>query len=341
MSSTTIHSAKDILNSDGDLPDDVLLGRIVLFKITDEAIGRSDLVQWFGELNLDLALLPPEIKPIDAFKKATSEAKAKYDIGNGQTVEILCRDVVENSEYVKRQITREVKDRKAVQLDYTRAIDCVFYRARSEKTKVTDANGKTSTVSQTVKGTERLRVTVNRPVIAPEEWPVMDAIAGEIQTRYQRYYAFLDGNRLRAVVRDYLNHLSAIELKGGVYFIHVSHSDELKRLQTLVSRFGGGCMMHTIPLVDIEEQRKFVTIAFEREAAQALADIARECDRLRTERKSITPAAFAKIKDRYDLVMDTAGKHMVTLQVSQDLTGAAADVALTSLLALGEEMLEA
>lgn len=325
-------SAADILDN-GDLPDSVLLGRIVMFTVTDEAITQPQLAQWFTDLSLNRALLPADIKPIDAFKKATSEAKAKYPLPGGKEAVVLCRDVTSNNEYVRRQITREVRDAKAKTLAYAKAIDCTFYRGKLAP----NANGPGSSV---VKGSERVHLNINPNDLDPTELGEVQKIVTEIQARYKKYYDNLDGNRLRAVVRDYLKHLNAIELKGGVYFIHVSHSDELSRLQTLVHRFGGGCMMHAIPLVDIERERKMVALAFEREASQSLQEIANEVAMLRSQRKTITPAAYARIKQRYDEVVNKANEHMVTLQVSQDVTAASAEVALEALLALQEDMLK-
>ena len=43
--------------------------------------------------------------------------------------------------------------------------------------------------------------------------------------------------------------------------------------------------------------------------------------------------------ERYDEVVEKANEHMVTLQVSHDITGASAEVALKALLDLQEEML--
>lgn len=320
-------TAADILDENGDLPDDVLLGKIVLFTITDESITRSQLETRFMNLGLDKRLLPQDVKPIDAFKKATSEATDKYTLPGDKTAVVLCRDVSANHEYVRRQITREVKDRRARQLSYSKAIDCTFYRARV-----------TGGVSQ--KGSERVQIRIDPTDLDPSELADVKRIAQAIEDRYSHYYNHLDGNRLRAVVRDYLKHLNAIELKGGVYFIHVAHSDELSRLQQLVQGFGGGCMMHTIPLVDIERERKMVALAFEREASQALHEIANEVKALKSTRKSISPNAYAKIKARYDEVVAKANEHMVTLQISHDITGAAAEVALDALIDLQEEMLK-
>jgi len=328
----TIHQVNHILNEQGDLPDDVLLGRIVMFTITDEMVGRNQLEQTFQALNLDPRLLPPEIKPVDAFKKATSDANNKYTLPNGQVCTVLCRDVASTNEFVKRQITREVKDAKARQLSYTRAIECTFYRATTEK----KADGSTGTK----KGSERVSIKIDQTGLDASEISEVTKIADEIKTRYNRYYHFLDGNKLRATVRDYLKHLNAIELRGGVYFVHVTRSDELSRLQTLVRGWGGGCSMYSIPLVDIERERQMVTDAFQREASQQLTEVAKECAHLRESRKQITPQAYAKIKQRYDEVVSKAIEHQGMLQVSQDLTGAAAEVALHALTDLQEELLK-
>lgn len=328
---SNINSVADILNEHGDLDDTVLLGRIVLFTITDEQITRQDLENRFLALGLDTDMLPPEIKPIDAFKKATSEAKEKYPLPGGREAIVLCREVTSNSEYVRRQITREVKDAKARTLSYSKAIDCTFYRART----AADANGK----QKVQKGSERVQIKIDPTDLDQAELSAVRQIAQNIENRYQQYYNHLDGNRLRATVRDYLKHLNAVEIKGGVYFVHIKHSDELKQLQTLVDGLGGGCMMHSIPLVDIERERKMVALAFEREASQSLQDIAHECAELKANRKSISPTAYARIKERYDEVVEKANEHMVTLQVSHDITGASAEVALKALLDLQEEML--
>lgn len=310
------------LDEAGDLPPDALLGRIVLFTITDEAISRSDLEMWFKELDLNTGLLPPEIKAVDAFKKATSEAKDTYEMSRGRTALVLCRDVLSNHNCVKRQITREVKDARARTLSYSKAIDCTFYRS------VSGAGG------------ERVSIAVDPQGLDAEERENVNVIAQAIKHRYQRYYQFLDGNKLRAIVRNYLKHMNAIELKGGVYFIHASRDEELSRLTELVERFGGGCQLHTIPIVDIERERQFIAQAFEREASQSLQDIAKEARELVKTRKRITASMYARIKERYDDVLAKASEHMMTLQVSQDVTGAAAEVALNSLTALQEEMLK-
>ena len=111
---------------------------------------------------------------------------------------------------------------------------------------------------------------------------------------------------------------------------------ELSALCELVNRFGGGCQMKTLPIVDLDEEREFIAAVFEREAAQALQEITR--DVRSAMGSSITGAAYAKLKERYDEILEKAQEHMVNLQVTQDITAASAEVALDALAKLQEKM---
>lgn len=307
------------LTSTGDLPDDVVLGRIVFVTITDEGISHADLTQWFDELALNKDMLPPTIKAIDAFAKATSEAKEKYTLSENREAVVLCRNLANTAEYVKRQITREIRDNRRRKLDYAPAITATFYRGNNTKA--------------------RLALTLHSNNLEPQERDHMETILDGIQVRFDRYYELHDGNKLRAVVRNYLRGpLNAIEIKGGVYFVHASRDDELGRLTELVSRFGGGCRMHAIPIVNIEAEREFVANAFQQQASQSLADITKEIKDLQSAGKKVTAATWDKYNDRLQALLASAQEHLVTLEVSQDLTAAAAEVAHNALQKLRKEI---
>jgi hypothetical protein len=309
---------KQYIDASGKLPDDVLLGRIVLFTITDEAVAHDDLETWFDDLALDKRLLPAKIKEVDAFKKATSSIDGdKYSLSAGTTAHMLCRDVTSNNDFVRRQITREVQDSKKKRLYYNAAIEATYYRPGAG-------------------GSGRLKLQINRDEILAEELDHLRQVTDNISESFARYANYHDGQKLRGVVRNYLKHLNAIEVKGGVYFIHMSKDAELSALCELVNRFGGGCQMKTLPIVDLDEEREFITAVFEREAAQALQEITRD---VRSAMDTgITGAAYAKLKERYDEVLEKAQEHMVNLQVTQDITAASAEVALDALAKLQEKM---
>lgn len=307
-----------------DLPADILLGRIVLFTITEEPIKHADVVAWFDELDLDPKHLPLENKAIDAFKKATSDTKDSYDLSSRRTAHVLCRDVATNTEFVRRQITREIKDGGKRRLSYDEAITCTFYRA-------------TDTSDQT---TSRLGITVVPGHLGPEELPEVRRIARDIRIRYDHYFDHLDSQKIRAMVRGYLKKLNAIEIKGGVYFVHASKDVELTKLSDLVSRLGGGCHMDTIPMADLEQQRRLIVRTFEREATETLRDLTKEIEAIASSREKVTDSTYARLKGRYDEVLANAEEHILTLQISQDSTTASAEIALEALTGLTERMLD-
>lgn len=323
MTTTMASSLKDYLDEFGELPGDAMLGRLTLTTINDGKYAYDDIKSWFEELDLNEAMLPAKNKAVDAFRKATSNVSGfEYVLADGTYAEMLCRDVALETSHVRRQITREVRDAKKRKLSYEAAITCTFYRATTPGA-----------------GGERLMVRVHRETLGAEEIEHVDKVADTIRQDFLDYYEFLDGNKVRGTIRKYLKHLNAIEIKGGVYFVHKSRADELDRLAEFVRRLGNGCSMGFFPIVDLAAQRELVTAAFEREAAQSLQEITREARSLLDTRKSITPAMYEKMRSRFDTVLRNAHEHMSTLEVSQDVTAASAEAALKMLGALREEML--
>lgn len=304
-----------------DLPADALLGRIVLFTITDEPVSLTDLTKWFDDAGLNPAHLPPPNRALDAFKKATSDTKNSYPMTKGRSAQVLCRDVTQTPDYVRRQITREIRDVRNKRLSYVDAITCTFYRP----TDASDQN------------TARINIQVNPAVLEEAETQPIRDVAREIYGRYVRHVDYLDGMKLRATVRGYLKSLNCIEIKGGVYFVHSSRDDELAALASVVARFGGGCHMNTIPIVDLQREREFITRVFEREASEQLNQLTRDAEELLSG-KSVTPAACQRLKARYDELLTNAEEHMFTLQVSQDVTTASAEIALKKLTQLAEKL---
>ena len=316
---------RDYIDEMNDLPVDVLLGRIVVYTITEEQVKRSDLEQWFTELNLDQTFLPHPNKRHDSFKKATKDLdKESYAMRGQRTAHLMCREVNATPDYITRQITREVRDSGRRKLNYDSAITCTFYRPNPER-------GEDSA---------RLQISVLADQLEPDEVKLVQSYAQLIYKQYEHHYEFMDSQKVRGMVRNYLKKLNAVEIKPGVYYVSCTRDDELTRLSNLVQRLGGGCHMNMIPIVNLKREREFITHVFEREAEQALSALTKEAKELMATRKSITPAMYAKIRERYDEVLANAEEHMLTLEITQDTTAASATVAGRVLEELQNKMLE-
>lgn len=311
------------------LPPDVVLGWIVIYQIRDANYDRSVLEQTFDDLAMNPGLIPSPNNPLHAYMKATSAVNdTDYDLPHGQVAHVLVRDQMDDKEQVVRQLTREIRDRRHGKLGYAKIGECVFYRPKSVAGKVQY-------------GSERIRLTVDNATLTDHERPYLQSVIDKITAEYDRHVNFMDAMKYRAVVRDYLLYLNALKIKDGFYFVHSNRSDELDKLRTLVERLGGGSTLFALPLVDLDSQRTMVVEAFQQEAEEALNDVVKQVAHVRGTRKSVTPSAYAKIKQEYERAITRSKEYARTLKVSEVTTAAAEELALEALAALQADLLAA
>ena len=329
----TKHSGlQQYLTEAGELPRDVLLGHIVMYSVSDGEYDRDFTDREFTRLMLDHSYLPHPNRAIDAFRKATSKLDDfEYELPSGDTAHVLVRDVSNDKNQVVRHLIREVKDSRARRLAYAQIGEAVFYRP-------TTAGG---IVQQ---GTERMRITLDASTFVPNERERAVQMAERIESLYARYVASMDDMKVRGMFRDYVSGLNAVQLRSGVYFVHVSRYDDLLKLKELAGNMAAQaqttCRMDLMPLIDLQEQREMVIDAFQVEASKSLEGIATRIATLRQSRKKITPQAYATVKEEYDAVIKRAVEYTRELNITQDRTSGAAEVALQSLIALQQQMIK-
>ncbi|GAB3863558.1 hypothetical protein GCM10028801_31470 [Nocardioides maradonensis] len=307
---------KDYLDQIGDLPADILLGRIVFFTIYDHPVTLPEIEKWFTELDLNRAFIPQENKRHDAFRKATKELDGlRYPMSGQRTGILLCRDVRTTGDQIIRSIVREIRDARNRKLTHAEAINCQFNRG-----------------GQFVH-------PIRGDLLEPEEIEHVRLAAQKMVARYNYHCAYLDNMKIRAMVRGYLKHLNCVEMKPGVYYVNHSRDDELHRLAELVNRLGGGCHMDMIPIPNIERQRKMLTGMFEREAVGQLQELTKQIEEAVASPGKISAAKYAKMAARFSEVLQNAEEHMITLDVTQDLTAAHSEIAQKALAAMQLKML--
>lgn len=320
---------RDYLNQITELPEDVLLGRVVMFTVSDmNDVTPTQMAAWFSELGLSANYLPAPNRAVDAFKKATTDVDGtEFDRPTSRTIgTLMTRDVSTDNEMIVRHLVREIKNSKRKTLSHETVAELVFYKAQSHQGKV-------------VPGTERIRLTVRSDAVQAEDSVAVNNALQQIKQAYDDHLKFVDAQKLRALIRKYLKYLNAIEIKGGVYFIHKNRTTELLQLRELVNRCGQNTRMDQIPIVDLENEREIIREAFQREAEQALNDLTTEITMVRSTRKKITPSMYAKLRGKYDDVMSQAMEYQRTLNITQTRTSAAAELALDSLTELQKDFL--
>lgn len=317
------------------LPDDCVLGNVIWFTVSDGQYPADDIEKRFADLGLNPGLLPPKPKAIDAFEKATARFTGyKYAVGD-DIAELLVRDVIRDGERLVRQITREIKRTtaggKKIRLAYDKVAELYFAKPVIRAGK-------------TVPGSERVRLSIDPnagPLLHQGEEKILRGVLKEVDTEYTRLRDFLDGDKIRWVVRDYVNFLNGVMLKKSVYFVHSTRTEELLRLQQFLNGLGNGCALTLLPMADLKNLREEVVEAFQNEAEKDLEEVVKAIQKVRLTRKgAISTNQYVRLKTEYERVMRKAMEYSRTLKVGQERTAGAAEVALEALLALERDVVK-
>lgn len=322
---------REYMDAQQQLPPDCTLGFIAWFSVEEAPYDGAAMTKDFDRLNLNTALLPKPLRPDNAFEKASMAIDGqKYSVSDGKanhTAEILIREVTRDTQIV-RQLIREVKDSAGRRLLYQPVGELVFYKPQTKGGKVDPASA-------------RVRATLvgDPTVVSASERPLLEAYIQKFDDAYRRYRDFHDSQKVRGILRNYLLYLNAVQMKPGVYFVHSSRRDELERLQEFANNlqeFNGDhtASMMLLPLADLPHLRTEVVNVFQREAEKDLATVVAEIAKIRSTRQKISAEAWMKIRAEYDRVMKKATEYSRTLQISQDRTAGAAELALDQLMEL-------
>ena len=244
------------------------LGHLVLYSIFSGEVTPDAMTQWFAELGLDPAFCPGAISATDVYERVTgpSGVKRTYPIGGVQTHRqrreegakgrkglLMIRHVSRGRDRIVRHLVREVRDEEQVRLSYDARLAVItFVRDGGENAAA---------------GAGALKIEPDRESIAalpgPEQQQVTEVL-DEVRQAFDRGRLFLSADKLRSVVRNYIESLRPIRVRptGGVYFVSRQHAATLRALRELVAQFGGGSNLARVPLPDQDELREMVISAF-------------------------------------------------------------------------------
>ncbi len=305
------------------------LGYLVLYSVFDGQVTREDLEQWFVDLGLDVGLVPPPLRAVDAFERVTGPdgSRVSYLLDDpaadtryrprrrasaGRMATLMVRHVRRDARQIVRYIVREVRDENKTRLSYdTRLGQCVFVR---------DTSGGDEA------GAGEMEVFPDKAAIAalpPAEQSRVTSLLFDIHDQYRRRTQYLSGDKLRGLLRTYIEGLDGLKVRptGGVYFVPRQHADVLAGLRELVSRFGEGSHLVRVPLPDQDEMRDMVIAAFTTKAKDDLDKLARDIVAAQQQ-----PAATDTVQALYARFRDlqaATGEHAQLLSTSLDDTEAA------------------
>jgi hypothetical protein len=327
---------REYMDAQQQLPPDCTLGFIAWFSVEEAPYDGAAMAKDFDRLGLNTAYLPRPVRPDNAFEKASKTIEGeKYTVHDGKgaplTAEILIREVSRDAQIV-RQLIREVKDSAGRRLLYQPVGELVFYKPAARAGKVDPTSARV-----------RATLVADPAVVSASERPLLEQYVQKFDDAYRRFRDFHDSQKVRGILRSYLLYLNAVQMKPGVYFVHSSRRDELERLQEFANNlqeFNGDhtASMMLLPLADLPHLRTEVVNVFQREAEKDLATVVAEIAKIRSTRQKVSAEAWMKIKAEYDRVLKKATEYSRTLQISQDRTAGAAELALDQLMELQRQI---
>jgi hypothetical protein len=204
---------------------------------THEAFSRSGLPDKYRM---------PDIRPVDAYRRASKSIEGRITLQDDVKVELLVRDVWHDKNEVVRYLVVESRHTSGRRLDYDP--DAAMLRF--------DHNYR----------------TIDTDVRSSEPY-VADAV-NEFIKNYNLYLNTYDGPAKRRTVRAVLNDLAATSLKdsGGVYLVPRQNEELMFQLISFINDLPD-CKAYKMPVEDTVEARDMVHDVVTNKAESILSEI--------------------------------------------------------------------
>lgn len=256
-----------------DLPTEAFLGALLFFSISQADVNLVNARRDLAAAQLDDSKLRKNLRPVDAFRKATKEFEKKFRAVNDVRSELMVRRVGEDGEQAYRHL---ILERASYQAGKKRR---VFYEKVGEITFTRGVKDK-KTGEYKDHGVEVRRTTDHLSqslTVEEDQWLTEKLLTFE--DRYDHLLNYMDSHAVRTFVREYIYNLggTCVKESGGLYFVQQTHVDEINRLAAWVKSVGSE--FHSLPLLNLTDQRDMILEAFEdqtiKETEQLMAEVAR------------------------------------------------------------------
>jgi hypothetical protein len=265
------------------LPTEAFLGSLLFFSISQADVNLENAKRDLADAGLSTDALRKNLRPVDAFKKASKEFAKKFPAHDGIKSELMVRSAGEDGAqaYVQLMLERVVmQSGKKRRIFYEKVAELTFTRGFKKDGEYFND------------GVEARRTTHNLPqplTNAEDQWLTEKLVTFE--DRYDHLKRYMDSHAVRTFVREYIYSLSGTCVKesGGLYFVKQDHVDEVDRLGSWVKSVHSE--FHSLPLLNLTDQKAMILEAFEEETIK-------EVERLSIEITKILKDPDRKIEEK-------------------------------------------
>ncbi len=325
MSITNTQAVAPYTQAIQNLPQEAFLGSLLYFSISQADVNLENARRDLTAAGLSTETLRKNLRPVDAFKKASKRFEKKFATRDGIRSELMVRSVGEDGEQSFRHL---VLERAVVQAGKKRR---VFYEKVGE---LTFTRGVKKDGEYHDHGVDCRRTTAHLgDALTAEEDQWLTEQLATFQDHYDHLLHYMDSHAVRTFVREYIYALSGTCVKesGGLYFIKQDHAVEVQKLASWVKSIGSE--FHTLPLLNLAEQKDMIMEAFEEETIQ-------EVERLMAEVAKILADSDRKIEEKtFDAYADKAAVLAAKVQEYNNMLGSRAERAAYEINIYGQQVL--
>lgn len=307
------------------LPEEAFLGSLLWFSITRADVHLDTAKQELAAAGLSTETLRHNLRPVDAFKKATNEFAKKFPASNDIRQEVMVRSIGEDGAQAYRHLVletavmqagkkRNLRFEKLGELTHTRGVKVAGeYSGHSVEARRTSAH-------------------LAAP-LTPEQEKWLQGHVDDFEDRYDHLLNYMDSHAVRTFVREYIYNLGGVLVKesGGLYFVAQEHADEVRALMTWVKSIGSE--FHSVDLLNLSEQRDMIMEAFEQ-------DTVKEVERLMGEVGKILSDPDRQVEEKtWDAYAEKAAELRDKITEYNAILGGKAEDAATHVNLFGDQLI--
>lgn len=232
------------VKSNKDLDPSLLLGHILFLSMDEVKIHKDDLGDLFKKHQISSSFLPNEIKPHDAYRRATSRAQGAIEFtvnGKIQKARLLVRETRKDDNIVVRNLVRELLDEANADANYATVGKLTFDRK-----------------------TEALNISWDTSYLGEYDYKKVLEDTQDLYNEWTQYHT-------RDTVRNIMNrviksmHPVSITSGGRAQFIPKVNQDLLYSVKAVVEELPSKSLAEVIPMIDTADQRSLLTKNLEKE----------------------------------------------------------------------------
>lgn len=228
------------------------LGSLIWYSISRQLITPGDLKRMFDEVQMDHHWLPNNIRPSDAFRRATGDIqKRQRKVPTSDPtvfLNFLIREVYSDHKKVQRNVVIEQVNKKGRTLNYD----------------------PTATIIEFNK--EDCSISIHTEEKANEGEQMAKELALSAKDLYGTYARHYEAQTLRSMVKNIIDSMTptAVRPAGGVYFVPKHHQIMLDKMVDLVNRLENS-EAFAVPLFDTKSNRGMVNSKLRDDVLAAIA----------------------------------------------------------------------